>query len=216
MFAVVLAGFGLFAQLGNTVILGMTVSMVDAWLKGLKPDLGVALRDVGRNAAGIFGMAVVSAIVNMLTSRNQGRGRGLFGGLVDAAWKVLACLLMPIIMIEDLGFFAALKRARQIHSRGLLQIAVGEIGLRAIAGLSGLVIFAVLGALGLVLVPMGVPGVITLVVAGGLLLVALGIVHSFARGAYYTCLYLWAVEVERAGDPAGALVPTPLATALIG
>lgn len=210
------AGIGLVAAGANMVILGMTVSMVDAYLKGLEPSLGTAWRDVTKNAGAVLAMAVVTAVVNAITSGRDGR-RGFLGGLVDAAWKVLACLLMPIIMIEDVGFGAALRRAREIHGRGLLQIAVGEVGLRAIAGLSGFAILAVLGLLGVLLVPTaGLPGLIGLGVVATLLLVALGVLNAFARGAYYTCLYLWAVEVERVGEPSRALVPAPLATALVG
>jgi len=216
--ALALAGGGvaLIAALGNMAILGMTVSMVDAYLKGLEPSLANAWRDVLKNAGALVAMAAVTAVVNMLTNGRKGR-KGLLGGLVDAAWKVLACLLMPVIMIEDVGFVAAFRRAKEIHRRGLMQIAVGEVGLRAIAGISVFAVLAVLGLLAAALVPTtGVAGIVALVCVAAAVLLALGILNAFARGAYYTCLYLWAVEVERAGDPSRALVPAPLAAALVG
>jgi len=160
-------------------------------------------------------MAVVSMIVNMLTSRDQHGRRGILASLVDSAWTVLSYLLMPIIMIEDVGMGAALRRAKEIHSRGLLQLAVGEVGLRAIAGLSAFAVVGVLGLAGFLIMPHSLPGIIALGSVAALLLVAIGVLNAFARGAYYTCLYLWAVEVERAGDPARAMVPAPLATALV-
>jgi hypothetical protein len=52
---------------------------------------------------------------------------------------------------------------------------------------------------------------VIVLVAGGTLL---GVVNSFARATYYTCLYLWAAELERDGDPARVLVPAPLASVL--
>lgn len=214
-FALIGGAIGLVAALGNMVVLGMTVSMVDAYLKGLEPSLGTAWRDVLKNLWALVAMAAVTTVVNSLTRDRNGR-RGILGSLVDSAWKVLACLLMPIIMVEDVGFTAAFKRAKEIHSRGLLQIAVGEVGLRAIAGLSAMVIVTALGLLAVVLVPLGVGGVVAVVCLAALLLLSLGILNAFARGAYYTCLYLWAVEVERAGDPSRALVPAPLAAALVG
>lgn len=202
------------AHLSNTAILGMTVSLVDAYLKGREPDVRIAARDVLRNARGVLAMAAVSALVSLATSRD-GRGRrGLLASLIDTAWTVLAYLLMPVIMIEDVGLATALRRAKEIHGNGLVPIAVGEIGLRAIAGISGFLVLGLLALLGLVAVPLGVPGIVALVAVGLLILVALGVLNAFARGAYYTCLYLWTVEIERAGGLERALVPAPLASAL--
>ena len=52
----------------------------------------------------------------------------------------------------------------------------------------------------------------TLLMANSLLLLTL--LHAFARGAYYTCLYLWAAGAERANDPSTVMIPGPLAEAL--
>ena len=49
-------------------------------------------------------------------------------------------------------------------------------------------------------------------VVGGTMLALLAAFSTYLRMAYYTCLYLWAVEVERAGQSAPA--PLPLAIAL--
>jgi hypothetical protein len=160
-------------------------------------------------------MAVVSALVSFLTSRNDRGRRGLLSGIVDTAWTVLSQLLMPIVMIEDIDFWAALRRARDIHGRGLVQIAVGEVGLRAIAGLSAFAIAVVGFVVGALVVPLGWAAIVAFVSTMAVLVIALGVLNAFARGAYYTCLYLWAVEVERTGDASQARVPSPLAMALM-
>jgi len=49
-------------------------------------------------------------------------------------------------------------------------------------------------------------------VVAGLFLAVVTAYTNFMRTAYYTCLYLWAVEREAAGEQAA--VPRPLATAL--
>jgi hypothetical protein len=216
--ALALAGacFLFLTQLFNMAILGMTVSMVDAYLKGLAPDLRTAWRDVVKNSGGVVAMAVVSTIVSMLTSRDNRGRRGLLASFIDTAWTVLSFLLMPIIMIEDVGLMTAFHRAKEIHGRGLLQLGVGEVGLRAIAGLSAFLIIAPLAVVAFLVFPYGKIAAIVLVGVAVLCAVALGVLNAFARGAYYTCLYLWAVEVERAGDASQALVPAPLAMALIG
>jgi Zn-finger nucleic acid-binding protein len=202
------------AQLANMTILGMTVSMVDAYLKGLTPKLGNAWRDVMKNLGGVVAMAVVSTIVEMLTAKNKRGSRGFIGEIVNQFWTVMSFLLMPVIMIEDVGLGRALARVRDIHRRGILQVAVGEVGLRAIAGISAFLAIGLIMILGVALMPLTLTKIIVLGVSLLLVLVPIGVLNAFARGAYYTCLYLWAAEIERVGE-AKAVVPGPLATALV-
>jgi hypothetical protein len=49
-------------------------------------------------------------------------------------------------------------------------------------------------------------------VVGGTMLALFAAFSTFLRMAYYTCLYLWAADVERQGNEAPA--PLPLAIAL--
>jgi hypothetical protein len=88
------------------------------------------------------------------------------------------------------------------------------VGLRAIAGIANTCVFA-LGSLFFSV--MGTPTLPKVAVVGGAVLVlwiCVGVLNAFARGAYFTCLYLWAREVERAGEVERARVPGPLAAAL--
>lgn len=200
--------------------MGMTVSMVDAWLKGREPKIGIAFRDSLKNVGGILALAVVDTLVNVLTSALRGnrRRRNLIGSMIadaiQAAWTVLSFLLLPVIMIEDIGLLPALSRVRDIHSRNLMQIAVGEVGIRMVTGLMGLAFAGVLFLGALVLFPLGKMGIVPWVLALVVGITILGVLNTFARATYYTCLYLWAVEIERAPDPGRVLVPGPLASVL--
>ncbi len=201
-------------QFVNMTILGMTVSMVDAYLKGLPPRLSTAFQDVMKNLGAVLAMSAVSTAVEMLTAKNKHGRRGFLGEIVHSLWTVMSFLLMPIIMIEDVGLGRALIRARDIHQRGILQVAVGEVGLRAIAGLSMMLAMGVVGLFALMLLPLTLAKGIGLAVLAILIVVPLLVLNAFARGAYYTCLYLWVAEIERVGE-AQAMVPGPLATALV-
>lgn len=223
--ALVLVGF--VGHLINLAVLGTTVSMIDAYLKGREPTFGVAVRDVGKNLAAVVALAAIGTLVDLVTGmiRNAGNGRGVGGlflrplahalaGLIETAWTVLGFLLLPVIVIEDVGLRPALERVRAIHRGSLLPIAVGEVGLRTLSAIGGLLFFGGLVLLGLALWPLSTGEL------RGLLIFALGLgaaggaLFAYLRGAYYTCLYLWAAETERAGDPALATVPAPLADAL--
>lgn len=56
------------------------------------------------------------------------------------------------------------------------------------------------------------PALILSFVVGGTMIAVFAAFSTFVRMAYYTCLYLWAAEVEAKGQSAPA--PLPLARAL--
>jgi len=57
-------------------------------------------------------------------------------------------------------------------------------------------------------------GLIGGVSAAALLVAIVFAINAFIMTAYHTCLYLWAVEYERATAPEQVVVPAPLAVAL--
>lgn len=205
--------------------MGMTVSMIDAYLKGRTPTPGVAFQDALKNIGGIVALAVVDTLVTLVVSALKGkrRNRGLkitgaifsaIGSAIEAAWTVLSFLLLPVIIVEDVGLGTALSRVRSIHDGNLLQIGVGEVGIRAVAGVIGFAFLLLMLPLALVLLPMEGFGVVLFVVLLILGVTILGVINSFAKAAYYTSLYLWAAERERTADPSQILVPAVLASAL--
>ena len=205
--------------------MGMTMSMIDAYLKGREPELGVAFRDSLKNVAGILQLAVVSFLVSLVigmvrgNQRSRGIGGAIFDGVrgviakaIEEAWTVLTFLLLPVIMIEDIQLKDAVARVRTIHAGNLMQIAVGEIGLALVSRAIGFVVMLLAIGMAFPLFAIGKGGIIAWVIGLVGLLTIIGVLQSFARAAYYTCLYLWAVEVEKSG--ANAKVPAPLALAL--
>lgn len=214
-------------HLVNQLVLGVTVSMIDAHLKGREPQFGHAVADVAKNFWAIAALATVGALVDLAAGmvRNAGDRRGLaslvlaplahgLANLLEAAWTVLGFLLLPVILVEDVGLREALGRVRAIHRGSLLPIAVGEVGLRALGAVAGFAFVAALLVVAVALWPLGAGELRGLLVLG-LLVGAVGAAaFAYLRGAYYTCLYLWAAETERVGDPARATVPSLLAEAL--
>lgn len=210
--------------------MGMTISMIDAWVKGREPSFTIAFADSMKNLFGIIQLALVSMLVSIVIGfvrgdrRSSSLGGALFGMVREAiaraleeAWTVLSFLLLPVIMIEDVGLGTALGRVRDIHRGNLMQIAVGELGILLAARVIGFVAFLVMAPIGFLLVGVGgTAGIIPLVILVVVVSIVLGTLQTFVRGAYYTCLYLWAYETERQryGERATVRVPAPLAAAL--
>ena len=196
---------------------GITVNMVDVHLKGGTPTIGEGARDAGKNFIAIMFLSLVSTIVDMFARAARDNdsivGR-IVGAIVEGIWTTVSFLLLPAIIIEDAGFRQAMKRVRELHRGHLMLVAVGDVGVRAITFLIGLVWIGL--TIGVVYLGVssigGTPGFVIAIAGAGVLLSVYAAFSTFVRMAYYTCLYLWAVEVEAKGESAPA--PLPLAIAL--
>lgn len=209
------------ATFGSFVIFyffnGMTVNMIDVHLKGGTPSVAEGAKDAAKNFGAIVFLSIISTVVDQIVrairSESSIVGR-LVAGVVEAVWTTMTFLLLPAIIIEDAGFGQAMKRVRALHKGNMLLIGLGEVGVRGVTGLIGFLWFLLI--FGVVYASFSVVGgtpalVISFVVGGGMF--ALFVAFStYLRMAYYTCLYLWAADVERQGQSAPA--PLPLAIAL--
>ena len=212
---------GAIATFGSFLIFyffcGITVNMIDVHLKGGTPSVGEGARDARKNFFAIVVLASVSTIVDLIVSSMR-RDRNLLGkiiaNIVDAVWTTVTFLLLPAIIIEDAGFGDAMRRVRALHKGNLLLIGVGEVGVRFVTGLIGFLWFLLTaGVLYLDFTALhGTAALVVAFVVGGGLLAIFAAFATYLRMAYYTCLYLWAVDVEKQG--ASAPAPLPLAIAL--
>lgn len=208
------------------LFMGATVSMIDAYLKGRPINISVAFRDALKNAEGLLSLALINIAIGWLTSLAESRSRdsvtGAIGSLIRTLAEVATYLTLPIIIVEDLSLIPAIKRGIEIYRRHLLPIAVGEVGIRFVSNIlmsvaiffgAGIVFF-VSPILGILSAWFAVFGLIFGISAAALLVAIVFAINSFIMTAYHTCLYLWAVEYERATAPEQVVVPAPLAVAL--
>jgi hypothetical protein len=196
---------------------GMTVNMIDVHLKGGKPSLGEGAKDAGKNFLAIVFLASISTVIETLAraARSEDSVVGkIVAGIVEAIWTTLSFLLLPAIIIEDAGLGDAMRRVRALHKGNMLMIGIGEIGVRAVTNLIGLVWFLLIfGVIYLdVTLFHGTTALVIGFVVGGTMLALFSAFSTYLRMAYYTCLYLWAADVEKLGQSAPA--PLPLAIAL--
>lgn len=211
----------------------MTVYLIYGYLAEGDGRMDKAWGIVKRDFLDILSLAGASTVVNLLKSQVRGKGRNqgrnLLSGLIDTIWTEATYLVLPAMVIEDIGLKDGLKRATQIIKNNLLLVGVGTVGVKVITGLIGFLLGGTgiaLGAgigLGLISLTSGatlglVAGIsLGVIIAGAFIMVAV-IITSYTVTAYHTCLYLWARDVEKASQ-SGQLIqsvkaPAPLAAVL--
>jgi hypothetical protein len=215
------AAVGAVATFGSFTIFyffcGVTVNMIDVHLKGGTPTIAEGVRDAGKNIVAILFLASVSTVIDMVARAardNDSIVGKIVAGIVEAIWTTLSFLLLPAIIIEDAGFGVAMRRVRELHRGNMLLIGIGEVGVRSVTGFIGFL--WMLLVFGVLYVDLQLFSGLTAVIIGftvcGSLLALFAAFANYVRMAYYTCLYLWAADVERQGQSAPA--PLPLARAL--
>lgn len=230
----VLGALLIFVQFCVTYIFSaMTIYLVYQYLSegDGRPDQAWTI--VRRDFVDILSLAAASTAVNLLKSLLRGRGRNVGGdvisGLLGALWTEATYLILPAMVVEDIGLKDGIRRAAHIVRENLLLVGVSMVGVQTVTGLIGFLLGATgiglgLGAgLGLVSLSgantLGGAFGIGLGVLIALFFILVGVViGSYTATAYHTCLYLWARDVEKAQgrgqDASSVTPPAPLAAAL--
>jgi hypothetical protein len=194
-----------FAYLGvafvQTYFLAGLVAGADTRLHGVDSTVKGALGVANTKLHRLLPWAIVSATVTLVL--NQLERQGIIGQivatLVGMAWNLVTFLTVPILVIEDLGVGAALKRSKDLFKRTWGENVIGQGGL----GLVGVLL--VLPAVLLVVVGAAL-GTAGLVVLGGIALVwaiVVSVVLLALSGIYRTALYWYASTGEVPGDFSG-------------
>lgn len=176
----------------NAAIIGCAVYRME----GGDPTLADGFRIAFSRLPLIAGWALVSATVGLILRIIEDRSEkvGAFvAGLLGMAWSLVSFLVVPVLVVERKGPIAALK-----ESTVLLKRTWGE---QVVGGFSFGVIFFLLGIPAWLLIAVGVyaglamGNILILVLcvgAGGLYLVALGLVESALHAIFQAALYLYA------------------------
>jgi hypothetical protein len=143
------------------------VFAADKRLRGEPVSIGEAVHAAGARAHVLLPWAVLSATVSVVLRVMEERagivGR-IVGSLVGIAWSLVTFLVLPVLVIEQLGPIQAVKRSTELFKRtwGENMIANAGIGIVAmVATLVGAVPCVLLIAVG---GPVAVLGIIALVV----------------------------------------------------
>lgn len=160
---------------------------------------------------------------NKRSSGVLGFGVNFLAGIVEVFWTLAGHLILPSIVIEGTSFWGALKRADKIAQGNLLTIGVGEVGVDGICrAVSGLVYVGGLAGFGAAYYAHAQHIGLSMVIVGfgalvwASLVVLVTAMSLYIRAAFYTCLYVWAIEAEAVeeAERINVTAPGPLAAAL--
>jgi hypothetical protein len=232
--AMLLAAIGALAWLINRMLEGVTTALVYSHLTEGKGSgkFSDGFKAVLSSLPAIVMLGMVTYVARRLaTFFKKNRPGGFFGmslgflfNVVEVFWTLAGHLILPAIVIEGCSFWGGLKRADKIAAGNLLTMGIGEVGVEGIcklvtAGVMGLGMAGVMGGVYAytqmhIVVNLGIAAV-----AGVLWLTALVIVTSasiYIKAAFYTCLYVWAIESEAVEEAERTRVkaPGPLGLAL--
>jgi hypothetical protein len=167
-------------------------------LEGGDPTIGTALRGAGQRAGRILPWALLSATVSALLRAAEERG-GVFGkavsGLGGIAWSLVTFLVIPVLVIEDMGVRDALRRSAALFRQTWGENVAARVGF----GLLGFLLIlpgvaAIAGAFAL-----GEDPNPFLIALGMLWILVVAMVLSALSGIFQTALYRHAAGLPSTG-----------------
>src|SRR5215218_7222312 len=186
----------------QTYFLAGLVAGADQRLRGQDSSLRGALEIANSRLHRLLPWAVVTATVTMVLQAIEERF-GLIGTivarLVGLAWQLVTFLVVPILVLEDLGVGDALKRSKDLFKKTWGENVIGQGGLGIVgflAMLPGLLLVAIGAAI-------GTAGLIVLGAVGVAWIIASAVIVSALSGIYRTALYHYAANGQVPGEFSG-------------
>lgn len=178
-------------------------------MEGGDPTVGSALAGAVGRLHRIFPWALVSATVSIILRSLEERA-GVLGriviGLAGIAWSLVTFLVIPVLVIEDVGVVDAVKRSGSMFKRTWGENVAAQIGfglLGFLAALPGVLVIVLGFAAG------GSAAVVAIAVGVAWMLLS-SLVVATLSGIFQTALYRYAAGVPTGafdGDLAHAFAP---------
>jgi hypothetical protein len=172
-------------------------------LGGGDPTVGDGFRIAMKHIRAILGYVLLSATVGMILRWLSERGK-VVGRLVSSlgglAWNLATYLVVPVLVVEDVGPMEAIKRSASLLKKTWGEQIVGNFGIGTIFGLLTMLV-VILGIFTSVFVAsLESPVAIALTVMFFvLILVFMGLINSTLSGIYVAAVYRYAAEGEIGG-----------------
>ena len=186
----------------QTYFLAGLVAGADRRLRGQDSTLKGALEIANSRLHRLLPWAIVTATVTMVLQAIEERF-GIIGTivarLVGLAWNLVTFLVVPILVLEDLGVGDALKRSKDLFKKTWGENVIGQFGLGFVGfllALPGILLIAIGAAA-------GTAGLIVLGGIGAVLLIASAVIVSALSGIYRTALYHFAANGTVPGEFSG-------------
>lgn len=167
-------------------------------LEGGDPTVGSALRGALLRVGRILPWAIVSATVSVILQAVRERGgvvSQIAASIAGLAWSLVTFLVLPVLVIENIGVTDAIKRSGSLFKRTWGENVAAQVGfglLGFVVAIPAILLAAAAFALGETI------GVIGLVVAV-LWMLASAMVISALNGVFQTALYRYAAGAGSTG-----------------
>ncbi len=192
---VVVALIGFVTMFVSVIAHATMISRVMARFHGQRITNGVAFKAVMSKSPQLLAWSVIDRVV-LSVLRSIGR-RGILGAIVrmllQSGWLLASFFVVPVVLFENLGAFAAIKRSASLCRQQWGENIVGNSAIAIIAVLAIIVDVVISIVLGAVFAPLGV-------VVGVLGLIAILLVVTVASSAFNAALYWYAVT-RQSPDP---------------
>lgn len=178
----------------NTALVGAAMIR----LRGGDPTVNDGMRVAGSHFGAILGYALISATVGMIlkliSERSKGIGRMIIS-LIGFAWNIATYLVVPVLAVEGLGPFEAIKRSVALLKKTWGEQIAGNLGLGLFFGLVtiGTILLFVALFVGAAYIQSAVL-MIGLGVLLVLILLVLGTIQTALNGIYTAAVYQYAAE----------------------
>jgi hypothetical protein len=172
-------------------------------LRGGDPTVGDGFRIAFQHIGAILGYAAIAATVGMLLralAERSNRLARIVISLIGLAWNLATYLVVPVLVVEGLGPFDALKRSVELLKKTWGEQIAGNLGLGALFGLLNFVVLIIcipLIIVGAVNESMAV--IITAVIILVVALTLLGLINGALSGIYIAAVYRYAAEGQTGG-----------------
>ena len=190
----------------NTALVGAALIR----LRGGDPTVADGFRIAASRAGDILGYALIAATVGMVLRAISERS-GLLGrlvvGLVGLAWNLATFLVVPVLVVEDVGPIEAIRQSAAYLKRTWGEQIVGNLGMGLFFGLVSLGTLAA-GVLLILAAAATESAFLIIFVAVCLLMafVAIALVSSALSGVYAAAVYRYAAEGQVDGFFTPAMV----------
>lgn len=209
-----LAGLFLFYFLTYLAVIFCNVALVSAVMAKFAgrvgdADTGWAARARWRKIAGWAAIAAtVGVLLNVLSNRG-GRVTEILAVIGAAAWSLATFLVVPVLVVEDVGPVDALKRSTALLKRTWGEQIIGNAGIGLVTGLAVVAVVIVGGGIVWLAAMTSNVAVIVIAVIPVLVAVAVALAISSAMGTVYSAAtYRYATNQQVAGFEAADLLPT--------
>ena len=177
----------------QTALVGAAMIRLD----GGDPTIGDGLRIAFSRLPKIIVYAVIAATVGMILrwiSERAGIVGQILGGVLGFAWSVATFLVVPVLVVENVGPFEAIKRSTGYLKRTWGEQLVGNVGIGLVFGLLIMLVIFAGGALLYFLfqasIALSIGGLVALVLLVGVL----ALIGSALGGIFTASVYRYATK----------------------